>query len=269
MRRLPVLMPMALLVVGCNTSTKATPQSAAELLTTSALPAGDTHCPAGGYLVTFNDGRTAYACNGLDGPKGDRGEPGPAGVPGVKGDAGEQGPAGPAGGMRVVAADGTPLGNSFGIAVLLPARTMALTTPSPGAGQTWVLLLERPGGTGTPGAFVWRNAWTGRAAYCDEAPNLPPGFYDVYYRRQDCTGTPLVHSSALAAGFACVTTVPSTDEFRLVAALGPVLTKVPFAGWRERAGECHSAAGVLSSALELSDLGPATDLPAPLQFSPP
>jgi hypothetical protein len=110
------LMGVMLSIAACSSGGgPAGVQSSVESLSSKAVPAGDSNCPAGGYHFIFNDGSTAYACNGqsgapgLAGPEGAQGAAGPQGPPGpigpagltgpqgLQGVAGALGPAGPAG----------------------------------------------------------------------------------------------------------------------------------------------------------------------------
>lgn len=84
-------------LLACKSGGKEQTSSSVESLTSADLPAGDTHCPAGGHLFTFNDGRTAYVCNGTIGPQGPNGPQGPTGPQGATGATGAQGPTGPQG----------------------------------------------------------------------------------------------------------------------------------------------------------------------------
>ncbi len=102
------------LVVGCKANSVDQPGAGStkvESITTVELPAGDAHCPAGGYFFTFNDGKTAYVCNGqngVPGPKGDVGPLGPAGPTGPEGLQGSQGVKGDTGATGATGPKGDP-----------------------------------------------------------------------------------------------------------------------------------------------------------------
>jgi hypothetical protein len=97
MKWLTALVAVAL-IAACSSSGGTTQDPgtgpAVESLVSTELPVGNANCPAGGHFFTFNDGKTAYVCNGLNGAKGDKGD---TGLQGLKGDTGLQGIQGPKG----------------------------------------------------------------------------------------------------------------------------------------------------------------------------
>lgn len=155
--------------------------------------------------------------------------------------------------MLVLAADGTSLGSSYG--VIGYERLSNPPDISTAAENTWVLLFEQPGGAGSPGAFLWRNADSGQARECYQQP-----FY-LRFPDQGCSGTPIIYSYMLPNGFAC------KNGTRLLAASGPAMINASYQSYSTSSG-CFNTSGVIPSALQITDIGPATNIGAPLQFLP-
>jgi hypothetical protein len=186
-----VLMALALAVVlsSCSSNTTGT---AVESITTTELPIGDTHCPAGGHFFTFNDGKTAYVCNGQNGVKGDKGDTGQQGMqgnqglqgiqgfqgnPGPKGDPGIQGPPGVV--HQVLDANGGVVGDLLS---LFPSYTpsaevlrdgvfwdVALLTGEVCVYNGYALQFESPSCTGAPyidGDFLPQQPFVPHAGAC-------------------------------------------------------------------------------------------------------
>ena len=193
---------------------------------------------------------------GPTGPAGLQGPSGPQGVPGPKGDTGLQGLPG---GMLVHAADGAALGQGYGI--VMQDIGAGLSTF---AVDTWVLLLEQPGGSGAPSAFVWRNATNGTALTC-EASNV----FTVYWTQSGCTGTAYGRfDTSPPGGIACRYYGGNTSHLYTVT--GPRVSKPATFSGGTAGGNCTDSAGQpdpLVNWVTLIDLGPTSVLAGPLQFS--
>jgi Collagen triple helix repeat (20 copies) len=206
--------------VGAGVGVLVDPLTGVVSVDSSKVPLVGT-CP-GGYSISRSIDGLSWICTfGTGGPKGDTGPRGDPGSPGAqgptgatgpqgqigdtglqgnKGDIGLAGPTGPQGlpaGLHVQASDGTPLGSSYGV-MSLGSGTTGFSGPSPFAIDTWLLLLEQPGGAGSPLVFVWRNIFSGDALSCS-----PQGASNsVYYSQPSCSGIPYTPAPG-PPGFAC------------------------------------------------------------------
>ena len=220
--------------------------------------------PAGAAGSTGATGATGPA--GPTGPQGITGLPGvtgPIGATGLAGPTGPQGAAGAPGGMLVQAADGTPLGLSFGITSLYRTSTPAFIAVSARAPDSWVLLSEQPGGLSTSRAFVWRNVADGSAIPC--SPDAWTGEPWIFFAGLNCTGASYVGwERSPPPGFAC-----NWLGQRMMRAVGPQVPAPAYLS-RKDLGGCTNGGGTMSSAaLSFVDFGAIDAVPAPLEFTAP
>lgn len=202
------------------------------------------------------------ACTEKSGPQGPVGPTGPPGSPGAQGPKGDAGQQGPPSGMRVVAADGTPLGMSYGVTT--GSGIPGDVNPSAQMPNTWVLLFEQPV-PALAGAFVWRNAADGSPLSCSN-----PVAFRLAWSGPNCTGTPYFsNGGSVPLGFACRATSIPGGQLNLYTGVGPVQTNVTVASEGSASGCSNIGSSVLAVALPVVDLGPVSDLPAPLQMLPP
>jgi len=223
------------------------------------LAVGSIDCPRGGSQFTSASG-TTFACNGTDGAAGAQGA---QGLKGDKGDQGSQGPTGPFFGMQAADASGAPLGVVFGHQS--NDGTNGLSALS---NKMWVLLMEQPGGTGTPKVFVWRNSWDGSPLGCG-SPATSGYPIPLEFASSDCSGQGYVETQIVAPiGFAC--NAWTNNGWRLITAEGPVIS-LDFHSFRYLNGACSVVSGPATNprAIKVVDLAAGTFLAAPLQFSAP
>jgi hypothetical protein len=190
-------------------SSGSTPPSNIEKLTSATLPAGDTHCPAGGYLLTFNDGTSADVCNGQNGAQGVKGDTGLQGATGAKGDTGSVGPQGQPGLVGIQGPTGLPgptgprgPGTPHVTDAAGYDRGYAYAIELSNYRQPSVLLAEQyPLNYTINTVFVWRNAITAALSPLSRCENY---FSNVYYDGSDCIGNAyVVTAERLVPGIAC------------------------------------------------------------------
>lgn len=247
-----------------------------ESVLSAELAVGSMACPNGGSQFSASNGVT-YACNGAEGATGPVGPTGPAGPPGIEGPSGPpgqqgvqglpgptgpQGPQGLSGSIHVRAADGSDLGLSYG---MFYGAVAGMVLDRPASQNVWVLLLEQPGGPGTPQAFVWRPVGGGSAVSCVMYSNLTTS---IYFTTSNCTGQAYMNSSwAPPGGFACAAAVQGGGGTHLFMSTGPVVGATALSSLEGGGCIVFGSPQSVGGAVTVSDLGSMPMIAGPLQFS--
>lgn len=152
-------------------------------------------------------------------------------------------------------------GNDLGPAYAIDGGTGATRR-----GELEVLLLEQPGGPGTPRVLVWRSMAGGNPVVSGDSFGSSCFGGAVSFTTSDCSGAPYFTSGA-SAGMACVVFRGGLVFHALVRKPGAVLSSVSIRSSLGPNGTCQANA-LASWFVEAVDLGPAAWVDGPLDLVP-